>query len=354
MFSRPLHGLRGLASFMVLCAHVSFGFYDHFYPRDPLLTAVMPRLANFGTYGVELFFVISGYVITQSCLKYSPREFAGRRFMRIYPVFAMFTLFYFVTNRVLHIAPDRGSVTDLLANLLFLDIFTQTQALSPNAWSISLEVWYYICTYLVIDAFIRRREDFKPLRALCAVALSLLILTYYGITAYFIGGVVLYFMATNLEGRSASLRLAPHRVLPFAVAAGLVVVIATAFDFDPRSYFSMPGLQLVALVLLGATLIAIHEVLDERNPLARVLMSRPFAFLGTISYSLYLTHPYVYMALRMVGQRLHVERFSWALTMPAYLVLALGLSVGAAWIVHRLVETGPYRLAYHNRIYRAA
>ncbi|NOW47691.1 peptidoglycan/LPS O-acetylase OafA/YrhL [Novosphingobium sp. SG751A] len=349
MFSRPLHGLRGLATFMVLCAHVSFGFYDHFYHDDPLLAAVMPRLANLGTYGVELFFVISGYVITQSCLKYSPGEFAGRRFMRIYPVFALFTLFYFLANRALHIAPDRGSTTDLLANLFFLDIFAGTQALSPNAWSITLEVWYYICTYLVIDAFIRRRDTFHPVRALCAVALSLLVLTAYDITAYFIGGVVLYFMASKMERP-----LAPRRNLPFVLALGAILIIATFFDFDPRSYFSQTGLQLIALALLAATLVAVHDVLDERNPLARLLMSRPFTFLGTISYSLYLTHPYVYMALRMAGHRLHVERLPWALTMPVYLVLALGLSLAGGWVVHRLVETVPYRLAYRNRIYRAA
>lgn len=347
MFNRPLHGLRGLASLMVFIAHVTFGFYDHFYHDDRLLTAIMPRLANFGTYGVELFFVISGYVIAQSCLKYGPREFAGRRFMRIYPLFALFTLFYFAANRILHIAPDRGSIPDLVANLLFLDTFTQTQSLSPNAWSITLEVWYYICTYLVIHTFIHKKDVFNPLLALCATAVSLLILTYYDITAYFIGGVALQFMADRIKTQRNT-----FSPLPFSIAVATAIGIASFFDFDPRFYFSQPGTQLIAVTLLAATLIAVHGVLDERNPLAGVLMSRPFTFLGTISYSLYLTHPYAYIVVRMAGERLHIARLPWPVTMPAYLILVSLLTIGASWLVNRLVETGAYRLVYRNRIYR--
>lgn len=347
MFNRPLHGLRGLASIMVFYAHVTFGFYDKFYPDDAVLSAVMPKIANLGTYGVELFFVISGYVIAQSCLKYSAREFALRRFMRIYPLFASFTLFYFVANSFLHLAPGRGNTADLFFNLVFLDLFAGHEGLTPNAWSITLEVWYYACTYLLFHAFLKR-HTLSAAWVVPAVALALLVLTAFDISAYFVGGVVLEYLS-----RKAQVAV---RILPtpgFAAALAILLVIATWFDFEPRNYFSVPGKQLLAVVLLVSTLLVVNQVLHGAGWPARILSCRAFAFLGTISYSLYLVHPYAYMLLRLAGQRIGIAARPWQETLPVYLVAVTVLALGVAWLVNRLVEQGAYRLAFRGPVYQA-
>lgn len=346
-FSRPLHGLRGMASLMVFYAHVTFGFYDHFYHNDAILSRIIPYFANFGTYGVELFFVISGFVIIQSCLKYAPREFFGRRFMRLYPLFAMFTLIYFFGNMVMKVAPNPGSISDLVGNLLFIGFFFGATEPSPNAWSIALEVWYYIATYLLVYAFIHRRDSFNSIWAILGIGLAIFMIASWDITAYFVGGVGLYIMASRFE--SGSQRFYSPSL--FGIALFVIIVIASVFDFNAATYFSEFGLQFVALVLLITTLWAVHQVLDERNPLAHLLQTRLFSFAGTISYTVYLVHPYVYVVLRTIGYRIGIGRYPWQVTLPIYLVLITILTISVSWIVHRFVEVGPYRMVYRNKIY---
>ncbi|WP_380783903.1 acyltransferase family protein [Sphingomonas sp. R86520] len=235
-FSEPLHGLRGVASIMVLLAHVSFGYYDHFYRSSAGLGAVVPYVANFGTFGVELFFVISGYVISASCLKYDPLAFAGRRLMRIYPVFAAFTLLYFVLNSFAHYEPARMGIGPLLANLTILDLFFGTATMMTR--------------------------------------------------------------------------------------------------------------------LIGAILFFVQAVIAGPGFFASALTCAPARFVGTISYSLYLTHPYTYLIMRETCKRLHVSSYPWQVTLVPYLAGNLILALGVSWCVHRFIEIAPYKLIYGQRIYR--
>lgn len=347
-FSQPLHGLRGVASLMVLVAHISFGFYDHFYHDDANLYVIARAVANFGTFGVELFFVISGYVISSSCLRYSPREFAGRRFWRIYPVFAMFTLLYFVLNLVTHYEPTKLGVDGLFLNLLFLDLFTGSTPLTPNAWSITYEVWYYIATYGLLWFLLRSESRWRVIGALLFMTLAGYMLAAFDITIYFVGGALLYFIHERLKPRFSA---APSTAIAL-IALLPMVVIATLLDFPTNTYLEVPGLVVPALLLVAATLIFVQAVLFGDGPFTRMLCTAPVRFIGTISYSLYLTHPYVYIAMREIGRKLHVNAYPWQVTLLPYLVLTISIALFVSWVIHKILEVGPYQLIYGNRIYR--
>ena len=350
-FSQPLHGLRGLASLMVLIAHVSYGFYDHFYHDDAALGLIARGVANFGTFGVELFFVISGYVITASCLKYAPLEFAGRRFWRLYPVFALFTILYFVLNHVTHYEPEKLGFGRLLINLAFLELFSGTPALTPNAWSITFEVWYYIATYGLIWFLIRSQSQWRVIGAIAFLTLAGFMLAAFDITIYFAGGAMLYYIHNRLRPV-----IAPAPATATALVAFVVIAfIATAMDFPPRTYLEVPGQILPALALVAATLIFVQAVLFGEGIVSRLLCSAPLRFLGTISYTLYLAHPYVYIVMREILRR--VYRFNggplpWQVMILPWLAINLIVALSVSWIIHKLVEIGPYQLIYHNRIYR--
>lgn len=349
-FSEPLHGLRGVASIMVLLAHVSFGYYDHFYRSSAGLGAVVPYVANFGTFGVELFFVISGYVISASCLKYDPLAFAGRRLMRIYPVFAAFTLLYFVLNSFAHYEPARMGIGPLLANLTFLDLFLGTVPLTPNAWSITFEIWYYIATYGLLYFLLRSTATMmtRLVGAILFFVLAGYIIAAFDITVYFAGGALLYFLRRTLvqdiDARTATVTA--------AAALAVIVVIATLWDFPTRTYLETPGLVVPALLLVCATLVFVQAVIAGPGFFASALTCAPARFVGTISYSLYLTHPYTYLIMRETCKRLHVSSYPWQVTLVPYLAGNLILALGVSWCVHRFIEIAPYKLIYGQRIYR--
>ena len=348
-FSKPLHGLRGLASLMVFFAHITYGYFDHFHHVDVGPGTCVTYFANFGTFGVELFFIISGYVITQSCLKYQPWEFFGRRFLRLYPVFALFTVFYFVVNIATHQDLARGSVQNFLSNMLFLDLFLRTQPLTPNAWSITFEVWYYVAVYLLIYSFLHRAKRFSPMLAVASIGFAAFMVAAYDITAYFAGGAGLYFLNHRYGDRLPK----EHRTLLIVGALAVTGTIATIWDFAPKTYFADTGPALPAFILLISTLMLVQLLLsDEQNPFSRVLAGRFFRFVGTISYSLYLLHPWVYLAMRQLGYKIRMGNYPIWETLPIYLVVITIVALGLSWIVHKLVEIGPYQLVYHRRIYQ--
>lgn len=348
-FNRPLHGLRGVASLMVFLAHITYGYYDHFYHANAGMATFATYFASFGTFGVELFFIISGYVITSSCLNYSPREFAGRRFWRLYPLFAMFTIFYFVMNHFIPQDPDRQHFSYLISNLLFLDMFLGTTPLTPNAWSITFEVWYYVATYMLVYSLIRRADRFNPFLAVLSIAFAGFMIAAYDITVYFVGGAFLYFINSRLMHGRVEL---PAKTVWVTAMLLVVGVIATLWDFPPKTYLEVPGTQIAAFLLVLSTLTLVLFLLHEDNPYSRALISKPFRFVGTISYSLYLTHPYTYLLVRQIGYKLEISAHPWPVTLPIYLVANMVLALSVAWVVHKIVEVGPYRLIYRSRIYR--
>src|SRR5690606_4351233 len=93
-----------------------------------------------------LFFVISGFVIWPSVVRYSPGQFALRRFMRLYPLFLALTLLFMGLNLAANAYPHLNDAKTIAAALSFTNIFVGTEQLTPNAWSLSFEVMFYALT----------------------------------------------------------------------------------------------------------------------------------------------------------------------------------------------------------------
>lgn len=75
-FNFAVHGLRGLAAMMVFLAHILNGLREHAYGDRPHFVDSSEAFWNLGTYGVYLFFTISGFVILPSVMRYSIKEFS--------------------------------------------------------------------------------------------------------------------------------------------------------------------------------------------------------------------------------------------------------------------------------------
>lgn len=338
-FNVAAHGLRGLASFMVLCAHILGGTARHIYPADAAYVAAVQVPWYLGTFGVELFFVISGYVILPSALKYRPRAFALRRLLRIYPLFFVLSLLFVLLNAATERAPGLNSWESVLAGLLFLNLFTGTEQLTPNAWSLTFEVMFYILTCAIVHYGWRMRLRGATWLACIAAAAFV---AAFPIALFFLGGVLV--------------RIAQDRHMPairharwWEGAALVVMILFAAQGHYEYRWADFNGS--VALPILLSTTAYFYLAVLPGSLTARLLGTRLPVYAGTISYSLYLVHPYVYLPLRILFARLGLFTAEAGLSVALFAVPVIAGSFLLSHYVHRTLEQWPYRRFFRQKIY---
>lgn len=270
-----IQGLRGLAATMVLlfhlhCMSAKAGFIE---------LSSSPWLENLGIYAVLLFFCISGYLIVGTLTRHSDlRRFALNRVLRIYPVFLILHLIMFGLGPWMNyewMGALRDSpaayVGHFFSNLLFLPGLTQLPIAQKNAWSLSYEAAFYIMAAGL--AFAGRRWSLPlPLKL---AGLFLVCLAAYLNDEYFV-----FFMLGALVFWLEQKGRLPRLEIP---ALGILSGIAGLYLFSlGKTWAALP-----------AVLLFFIEVVRQRGWLARLLSSRGCLWLGQISFSLYLVHPFI-------------------------------------------------------------
>jgi peptidoglycan/LPS O-acetylase OafA/YrhL len=271
-----------------------------------------------GFVGVDVFFVISGFLITGLLLREQARTgrisftaFYRRRVKRLLPAAAVVTavtvaaaLAIMPLVRAGQVVVDALWASVFLANWRFVALGTDymhaTDSLSPlqHYWSLAVEEQFYVVWPLLIVATLALgRRLHSPRRALVLV-LAVVTVASFGwslwesaarpTSAYFstasrgweLGvGALLAFASPHL-GRL------PQRLRPVLAWAGIAVIAASALLVDQATTVPAPGV--LAAVLATAVVIAAGTA-TERAPLTP--LSNPVAvYVGTVSYSLYLWH----------------------------------------------------------------
>lgn len=351
-----LDGLRCLAIVFVLVWHAALRasrYLDHAAaPGEHAATwySYFPH----GEVGVILFFFISGFVVAQPfllrpCGAWKVGSFYRRRVLRIYPPYLVaITLCFVVLGIAGHVptdanAFDRSGVPlsqSFLASLFYLHgvIFDVPSRLNPPMWSLEIEVAFYAVLPPLMMLYARagsRRTRMVALAAFIAAAViasSLLIssldtdlrlrwgLFYH---AYLFGLGVL---AADLVGDPSGLGMRKGTLGDLVFAAGLLVLASIGFAmtrYDAR----MPN-SLYALIIQGLTILSLalvfHGAFHGRR--ASAWLSRPWIrLIGTMCYSIYLTHIIVMTAVgEVLGRVLHLHG-----TGMVYLVF-LGILVPAS------------------------
>ena len=341
-FSWPAHGLRGIAAFGVFVGHITGGLRLHIYPDQPDFARFAEHVTNLGTFGVELFFVISGFVICASVARYSATEFFARRLVRIYPLFFFFTALYFAGNLILDIDPEKRSFDLLLRNLTFIDLFGPERpnqgGLSPNAWSISFEIWFY-CFMGLAATCLRRQHRI----ALVITGLGFLMFVWrFPIALYFCIGVFCYWL------RKREVRLGRNLRWIELVALLGIVAVATAQHFD---YTRPEMMSLTPFVLMILTGIFFYSVTETGSYLGSILSSRALTFMGTISFSFYLVHPYSYYVLRFLLGKIGLYSLPAAVAMPVFYTTMTIVAIATSYVVHIVLERGPYQVIFRSNVY---
>lgn len=261
-----------------------------------------------GFVGVDVFFVISGYLISFIVFSeianssYSIVSFYERRIRRIFPalfgmlaVFTVFSVIYLLPVELVDYGKSMMAATASVANFYFWlhSGYFDSPTISPllHTWSLGVEEQFYI----VLPIFLIAVRHFFPQRLrITAVVLFFLSL---GASAWVVYGhpmTAFYMLYTRawelLMGTALSLGMFPRLKDPLlrnaATVAGIALIAFAVFSYSDETRF--PGLS--ALVpCVGSTLI-IGAGESGSSIVGTVLSWKPIVFIGLISYSLYLWH----------------------------------------------------------------
>ena len=307
-----LDGLRALAILAVLIHHSALAQEGGAWSR--------------GFLGVDLFFVISGFLITTLLLRerdragaISLRGFYWRRALRILPLYYLVVTLagiYFVIGRghleVLQIWPAYY--------LFFANFLTEHIPTLYPTWSLSMEEQFYLIWPLVM---IWLPPRYWGAVVLFGVALNVVAVTgmlgALGITAFQLGplwvhlpdatyaplllGAGLALMLHQPRGFALLWRVFGHRWMPFGLFG---ILLALIFGLLPQVLAGVPYL-LVHLAMTGwlATL-----VLREDSWMHPLLRLRPLVRVGVVSYGIYLLHLLVLHVVRLLGEQIGLAQDS--------------------------------------------
>ncbi|WP_298233995.1 acyltransferase [uncultured Azohydromonas sp.] len=287
---RPMEGLRGWAVFLVFLVHYSTLAHP-WVEGHAALAQWSAALHTIGNTGVDLFFVLSGYLIYGSLLGRRQRfgKFMWRRVQRIYPAFlAVFAVYLGASllspanSRIPQALPQ--ALLYLGQNLLLLPGLFPIEPMITVAWSLSYEMFYYLALPAVIGVLGLRHRDprwrcvfFLLLTAAVPVACNLLGGGPIRLTM-FMAGILLH------EALPQSRIPTPGSVLG---VLGLLVGMTAPLLPSPNS---VTYALKVLTVYAGFFVLCLACFRDAAAPLPRLLCWTPLRWLGNMSYSYYLVH----------------------------------------------------------------
>lgn len=276
--ARPKHipvldHLRGFAALSVCLHHFTGGVVDFLPREDPI-----KFIGSFGRLGVEMFFVISGFVIPYALFLrgYRVRDcvsFFIRRLKRLEPPYLACIFLVIILHQLSSMAPGfRGGTLNLtwarlLAHLGYLNAILDYGWLSPVFWTLAIEFQYYLFIALVFPILVHRNP---VIRGASPLTISLLALAGSGNHALLLHWLPLF--AIGMASFQYYTRQVEFRW--FAVVFVFLVAISVSVVGWQET---LAGVSTAIVILIAAS---------RELPAAL----KPLAFAGVISYSLYLVH----------------------------------------------------------------
>jgi peptidoglycan/LPS O-acetylase OafA/YrhL len=333
-YRAEIDGLRAVAVLAVVAYHA------------------FPAAVPGGFFGVDIFFVISGYLITgiihgqMLSGTFSIADFYGRRIRRIFPALVLVVLVTFLLGLVLLSPRELKSLATtiaggavflqnfvLLGQVGYFDLAAEKKPLL-HLWSLAIEEQYYIVWPLLLMLIGSRR------RSLLAITLALATLSFIACLlvqprapayAFYLpvtrawellvgSGLALWVSGRGAQARPLVTSAAARELVAAlaVLAIGLSFWRYNRFTAHPGSHTLLPVLGAAALIATSGTLV--HRVL---------LSPAPVVFIGLISYPLYLWHyPLLaYARIQFVG------------AVPAWIIVAIvAASTVLAWATWRYIE----------------
>ncbi len=318
-----LDSLRGLAALMVVLFHYTTRFQQLFgHPNQ------LPIEFPYGYYGVQLFFMISGFVIfmsveTTKCVA----DFLISRFSRLFPAYWVAVILTYSIVSTFLLPGREVTIATAILNLSMLQEWLGRPHVDGVYWTLTLELSFYV---IMLSIFyynlLNRIEIISVFWLVCMLAVygiegqagvhfpymfkTLFLLEYANL---FIAGIMFY-------------RWYYYRNMPVTYA---ILLTSLAVQLVIHGWISAFVCSLFSVFFYFAVI--------NKGFLSKVLAFKPLVFLGGISYSLYLLHQNIgYVLIRV----LYEHNFSSITTLS----IAILTSIFLAFALNRLVEKPAMRL----------
>lgn len=295
-----IDGLRGVSILFVLFYHIN------------------PQIFSGGFIGVDIFFVISGFLITKKILSekiLNLKTFYKNRFKRLYPttlvvVFlsCIFSYIFLTPADLKNFSQSVVSTIFFSSNILFLSensYFSNDSLLKPliHTWSLGVEEQFYILYPIIILVFKKYWKTVLKILTLTSLLLSILTIEAYGKENYYLtifrfweisAGCLFYLYKDKLN---INLKL-----LSFSQFLSLMIIFWASFTFSSSTTF--PG-QNALLIVLCSGLLLIEN--SQNNFIRKLLCFNFLVKIGKISFSLYMFHQPIFAIYKyLFGTRLGV------------------------------------------------
>lgn len=310
-----LDALRGIAALVVVLFHYSSRYQEIFgHEKSGYLTTF-----GWGHYGVQLFFIISGFVIYMTVLKVkSVKDFTIKRIIRLYPAYIFAVILTFSIVSLYSLERLQTPLPDAILNLtMFQGFMPGVDVVDGVYWSLRVELTFYIIVGFLLFFKLERKVmlfsvGWLVVSTLIQVTHSifdnrlLMLIESFSISNYshlFIIGIMFFMLKDNSE-------LKYH----------LVIALSIGYDFIflglESALFTTFFVSLFYLIINGKL---------------KFLNSRILVFFGAISYTLYLVHQNIgYVIIHFME--------SIGLTHELFIIIPILISILIAYAIMQLIE----------------
>jgi exopolysaccharide production protein ExoZ len=325
-----VQALRALAVGLVVMTHLKYAgdFSDVSWIRN-----------HAGAAGVDIFFVISGFVISSSAesLGFDATRFFENRVTRVAPLYWLTSLPLLVSMLKNGRPVSHGSLVDSFLFLPLADFGGLSRDINPMGWSLSFELWFYVLFSIALLAV--RQHAWRAVLAVLLASSLLVELFYRGawsfprfaaspLTWEFGAGMLIYQWRDRL-----------HPVVVALAAIGVPVLAVVGWiagrAHDPfGDYVADYGAAVRRVATWGLLGVCLVVLVVHRDRRPGVTWPRPLLRLGDWSYSLYLIQPYgLWIATKLMGST----------RLPAW-------ATGLAFVVSTLLMGSVMSIALEGRL----
>lgn len=341
---RALDGIRGLAVLMILVLH----FVGNMEATTPFESSVA-HVFIYGSLGVDLFFVLSGFLITGILLEAKDkagyfRNFYMRRALRIFP------LYYGVLAVVFLVAPQSRQVWAWVYGVNFYDAARGDFAFGciNHFWSLAVEEHFYFFWPLIVWICPKRRllavsasiafasAALRMFYASRVNAIALDVLTPFHLDALCFGGL----LTTVARGPGGLTGLVRSLKIGAPLATALLVGLYAFNLWTPAWKMPLHELRASLFTVLFGVMIVAAVAMPADSILSRVFCSRGMVSLGKYSYGIYVLHHF--FSYYFMTHRTEFVVAGWVgshlLAVFVQAAVGISLSVSAAWLSFRFFE----------------
>jgi peptidoglycan/LPS O-acetylase OafA/YrhL len=331
MYYPKLNSLRAIAIALVLIEHFAYALGSNF---------------SAGYYGVDLFFVLSGFLITNILIKENGKtnlknwfNFIGRRALRIFPI-------YYLTILLLLIFDYQP----LKQELLYVATYTYNYAWEyyklplsniSHFWSLAVEEQFYLVWPIIILMFLKFKKGLLLIMVFIYVFCSLqLSLDIFEIIAPY-NSLGLFPQANSLALGGIGSLLSKHRQIPKFIlySKGLEYLLYILLIYALT--FAGTEKLLICPIISLIFILKITEDSVQFNLFNKILGSSKLMFIGAISYGIYVYHfplehyvttfvfdPYFWQLIPFdkLGSLSVLQYHSWVIKLPLYSILSIGIA----------------------------